>query len=89
MSDTCTVYANDVRELTYKRKQLSGENFITSIFNVEAATKNPKTPNTGNPIIASCTATALWANDEQTFIDFNVEEKDRETVTLMYYPHGY
>lgn len=89
MEDTCTVYADGVRELTYKRKQFSGDNFITSIFSVEAAKKNPKTPTTGNPIIASCTATALWANDGQTFIDFNVEEKDRDKVILMYYPHGH
>jgi len=85
----CKSWAEDLKEISEKNKNTSNGNYIVSLFAIKSAPINPETPVTGKPIIRSCTATALWENDGQTFIDYNIEQSEGDDfVTIMYYPYG-
>jgi hypothetical protein len=85
----CKSWAEDLKKISLNNKHTSGDNYIRSLFNIKSAPANSETPVTGKPIIRSCTATALWANDGQTFVDYNIEHNEGdESVTIMYYPYG-
>ena len=90
ITEACKAYAEDLKRITLKNSKFSGDNYVISIWDIEAAPINPNTPTTGKPIIAACTSTALWANDGQTYIDYNIEyTQGDEIVTIMYLPHGF
>lgn len=90
MTEICKSYAEDLKKITEKNKNTSNGNYVISIWDVQSASINPDTPTTGKPIVASCTSVALWANDGQTFIDYNIEySKGDENVWIMYRPHGF
>ena len=90
MTEICKSYAESLQEITEKNKNTSNGNYVISLWDIQSAPINPDTPTTGKPIVASCTSVALWANDGQTFIDYNIEGAEGdENVKIMYLPHGF